>query len=141
MLLHVYRPTLQRYCCSKTSMVSLTGLAERNYLQFNVEIQVYAHHKEDQFCSARSNPNLSGKPLERVTTYKYLGLLLSSDLSWSQHINNIAMYQSQKTPRPYLPPFLPILHPRESISDVHLNSLSQPGIRYSHLEPIQNQQS
>ena len=41
----------------------------------------------------RSQPasylTLYGQPLERVNTYKYLGLLLSSGLSWTQHIHNI----------------------------------------------------
>ena len=30
--------------------------------------------------------SLYGVPLENVTTFKYLGVLLSSDLSWSSHI-------------------------------------------------------
>ena len=30
--------------------------------------------------------SLCGIPLENVTTFKYLGVLLSSDLSWSSHI-------------------------------------------------------
>ena len=32
---------------------------------------------------------LCGQPLERVPTYKYLGLLVSDNLSWSQHIQNL----------------------------------------------------
>ena len=32
---------------------------------------------------------LDGVPLERVETFKYLGILLSSDLSWSAHVNSI----------------------------------------------------
>ena len=36
-----------------------------------------------------SHLTLYRQPLEKVNTYKYLGLLLSSDLSWTQHINNI----------------------------------------------------
>ena len=36
-----------------------------------------------------SHLTLYGQPLEEFNTYKYLGLLLSSDLSWTQHINNV----------------------------------------------------
>ena len=32
---------------------------------------------------------LCGQPLQRVDTYKYLGLLVSSDLSWSDHVSSI----------------------------------------------------
>ena len=32
---------------------------------------------------------LNSSPLEQVETFKYLGLLLSSDLSWSSHIDFI----------------------------------------------------
>ena len=32
---------------------------------------------------------LNGVPLERVETFKYLGLLLSSDLSWSNHVDSV----------------------------------------------------
>ena len=32
---------------------------------------------------------LNGTPLEQVETFKYLGVLLSSDLSWSAHIESI----------------------------------------------------
>ncbi len=33
---------------------------------------------------------LNGSVLETVTTFKYLGLLISSELSWSKHIQNIS---------------------------------------------------
>ncbi len=32
---------------------------------------------------------LNGVPLERVETFKYLGLLLSTGLSWSRHIDSV----------------------------------------------------
>ena len=32
---------------------------------------------------------LNGMPLEQVESFKYLGVLLSSDLSWSSHIESI----------------------------------------------------
>ena len=37
-----------------------------------------------------SNIILNGMPLEQVETFKYLGVLLSSELSWSAHIESKA---------------------------------------------------
>ena len=52
-------------------------------------MQIHAHNKKDQLQSTcYTHLTLYGQPLEKVNTYKYLGLLLSSDLSWTQHINN-----------------------------------------------------
>ena len=40
-------------------------------------------------CATPPTILLNGLPLERVSEYKYLGVYISSDLSWSLHINNI----------------------------------------------------
>ena len=32
---------------------------------------------------------LNGTPIEKVETFKYLGLLISSDLSWTSHIDSV----------------------------------------------------
>ena len=34
----------------------------------------------------RCSPSLDGQPLERVHQYKYLGVVLTDDLTWSTHI-------------------------------------------------------
>ena len=34
---------------------------------------------------------LSGQPLEQVQSYKYLGVIITSDLSWSVHIQSICL--------------------------------------------------
>ena len=33
---------------------------------------------------------LLGEPIERVTSYKYLGVILTDNLSWSMHIDRIS---------------------------------------------------
>ena len=34
---------------------------------------------------------LQGIPLDKVPKYKYLGVIITSDLSWSEHIQSISM--------------------------------------------------
>ena len=59
-----------------------------NWQNLNVKKCKFMHiYKKDQMQLTCFTPNPLGQPLEKV--YKYLGLLLSSDLSCTQHINNI----------------------------------------------------
>ena len=47
------------------------------------QVQIYADHTQEE------NPPailINGIPLDIVDSYKYLGLLISSDLSWSHHM-------------------------------------------------------
>ena len=56
------------------------------YLQFNVQkckLMYVSRKTQSPFTPCL---RLHNQQLEMVSTYKYLGLLLSNDLSWSQHI-------------------------------------------------------
>ena len=62
----------------------------RNFIHFNILKCKY------MVISRKLNPTLpptdlqlNGIPLQRVETYKYLGLLLSNNLSWSAHISSV----------------------------------------------------
>jgi hypothetical protein len=48
---------------------------------------VYVSRKK-QSIPPTSPISINGCPLETTPTFKYLGIILSSDLSWSNHINN-----------------------------------------------------
>ena len=50
----------------------------------------YAGLSEDNFSLSPETPmTLNDSILETVTTYKYLGLLMSSNLLWSDHIQSV----------------------------------------------------
>ena len=57
---------------------------------FNTAKCKYMRISRKKKCSI-SAPSffLNGCPLEEVPTFKYLGVIISSDLSWSQHIEGI----------------------------------------------------
>ena len=60
--------------------------AEKLYLNCDKCKCVLVTRKRD---STTSNASLiNGQPLERVYSYNYLGILLTSDLSWSAHVSH-----------------------------------------------------
>ena len=125
-------------CCNKT-LIAISDWVDRNYLQFNVQKCKFMHVTKKTIRSQpASHLTLYGQPLERVNTYKYLGLLLSSDLSWTQHIHNICTKAKKLL---NLLPFLSIFYSCKSLSNVHLASSSQSGICQSSMEPIQSRRS
>jgi len=69
--------------------MSLTGFAEI-VCNLKCEFMSITRKTNCEHVQPASNPSLYGQPLERVSTYKYFGLMLSS--AWSQHINNICNY-------------------------------------------------
>ena len=88
----LYRPitSIADYALLQQDIDNISNWVDKNYLQFNVQKCKFMHITRKTKCSkAASHLTLYGQPLEKVNTYKYLGLLLSSDLSWTQHINNI----------------------------------------------------
>ena len=74
--------------CSWQCLQSRHGL--KSNLSFNTGKCKYMIVSRKQFPSVPCSPwMLFGSPMERVECYKYLGLLLSTNLSWSAHINSI----------------------------------------------------
>ena len=58
--------------------------ASANYIAFNA-----SKCKFMLVSRKKQHAHLNGSPLELTPNFKYLGLLISSDLSWSSHIDNI----------------------------------------------------
>ena len=75
------------YTVLQEAITLLEDWSITNYLDFNVSKCKY------MIISRRNSPTLPpiqlhllGDPLQRVECYKYLGLLISSNMSWSTHI-------------------------------------------------------
>ena len=84
------------------------GLLE-DYVELQQDIDLLFHWAQNNsmalntskckymIVSRKHNPSLpptlclGNTPLERVHMYKYLGVILTSNLSWSEHINSVCM--------------------------------------------------
>ena len=60
-----------------------------NHLQFNTSKCKYMTISRKRAKELPPTINLNGIPLDRVTEFKYLGILITADLSWTVHINMI----------------------------------------------------
>lgn len=128
----LYRPLS---CQSDFSLLqqdinNVSGWVDCNYLQFNVQKCKFmlVSRKTQHIAPSVPQLQLCGQPLERVPTYKYLGLLLSDNLSWTQHNYKKSLYKGKKAPWSHLSSLLPILQLGESLSNVHLPSSSLSGV-------------
>ena len=65
----------------------LQAYASANYMTFNAsKCKFMLVSRKRQHIHPNPSICLNGSPLELTPTFKYLGLLISSDLSWSDHI-------------------------------------------------------
>ena len=69
---------------------TLENYASANYLTFNIaKCKFMLVSRKKRHINPNPSISLYGSPLEVTPTFKYLGLLITSDLSWTTHINNI----------------------------------------------------
>ena len=89
----LYRPISSHddYTYLQADINAVSEWVDANLLQFNVKkCKVMKISQKNQGVSGPTPDfKLHNQTLERVDTYKYLGLLISHDLSWSEHIRTI----------------------------------------------------
>ena len=98
----IYRPirTPEDFIMLQSDIDSLTSWTEQNFLQFNADKCKYTviSRKRQINPSLESQPPLqvNGVTLERVDNYKYLGVWITSNLSWSKYISEVCRKARQK---------------------------------------------
>ena len=76
--------------------ISNCNWVDCNYLQFNVQKYKLMHVSRKTQSPFTPCLQLHNQQLEMVSTYKYLGLLLSNDLSWSQYRKYLVCSKARK---------------------------------------------
>jgi len=103
---------------------SLTSWTDQNFLQFNAD-------KCKGNLQKTSNKTFSGVPFstsniwcchEKVDNYKYLGVWITSNLSWSKHISEVCLKARQK---------VGILYHKCNNNATMLNSCIRPELEYA----------
>ena len=87
----LYRPVSSNgdFAALQSDVNMIQNWASTNFLTFNETKCKVMHISRKRSPLSPSTPiMLNGSILEVVTTYKYLGLLISADLSWSDHIQS-----------------------------------------------------
>ena len=98
----IYRPirTPEDFIMLQSDIDSLTSWTEQNFLQFNADKCKYMviSRKRQMNLSLESQPPLqvNGVTMERVDSYKYLGVWITSNLSWNKHISEVCRKARQK---------------------------------------------
>jgi hypothetical protein len=78
------------YCSLKDDVAAIETWSLNNSLQFNTSKCKYIIVSRRKTPVTPTTPLLlNGTPIEKVESFKHLGLLISSDLSWSNHMNSI----------------------------------------------------
>ena len=91
MLLYKQINSLNDYTDLQTDINKISGWADANYLEFNTNkcktMILTRKFKPGSFPPLQ----LKNVTLEQVESYKYLGVTISSSLSWSEHIHSVCM--------------------------------------------------
>jgi len=89
MLLYRYIDSPEDVVCLQQDNDLLSSWVCRNYLTLNPSKCKYMTVSRKRKQTNIPPIFLEGSPLERVDTFKYLGVILSSDLSWTPHVESV----------------------------------------------------
>jgi len=82
--------TQSDHCALRNDVASIENCSSSNRLNFNISKCEYMVTSRKRMPTTPASPILlNGIPLERVELFKHLGVVASSDLSWSNHITSI----------------------------------------------------
>jgi len=82
--------TQSDYCVLRNDVAAIENCSSSNSLNFNISKCKYMVISRKRTPTTPASPILLNSiPLERVELFKHLGLIISSDLSWSNHITSI----------------------------------------------------
>ena len=116
--------TLQR------DIVSIEHWTSNNYLTFNMSKCSYMMISRKRYPTLPPHPlMLNGQTLKKVECFKYLGLLLSSDLSWTPHITSICSKAKRILGLLYTR-FYNFVGDRDTLKQLYL-SLVRPHLEYA----------
>ena len=88
----LYRPihTREDYSALQRDIDTISEWANTNAMEFNgAKCKCMMVSRKRNHITPSLPLCLNGATLETVPTFKYLGVLLSSDLSWSNHVQSI----------------------------------------------------
>ena len=92
--------TPEDFTMLQSDIHSLTSWTEQNFLRFNADKCKYMviSRKRQINLSLESQPPLqiNSVTMERVDSYKYLGVWITSNLSWNKHISELCRKARQK---------------------------------------------
>ena len=118
----------------QTDIDSITTCIESKYLKFNASKCKYMLVSRRRLSPSTPTPlNINGCVLTKVTSYKYLGVTITSNLSWSPHIDNICSkarrlvgmlyrhFYTNSSPQTLLKLYLSFIRPRLEYSSAVWN--------------------
>ena len=88
----LYRPisSIEDYCALQADIDALSDWTTLNAMTFNTaKCKSMTISRKRNHFTPLSPLSLNGSTLETVTNFKYLDVLISSDLSWSHHIQGV----------------------------------------------------
>ena len=110
--------------------MSIEHWTSNNYLTFNMSKCSYMMISRKRYPTLPPHPlMLNGQTLKKVECFKYLGLLLSSDLSWTPHITSICSKAKRLLGLLYRR-FYNFVEDRNTLKQLYL-SLVRPHLEYA----------